>query len=74
MTNSDADANHPLPPLDDRPCKAMEQLLAEGKIYRRQFRSLLFLIQAGYGFSSTPEDAAFIQKSLEEMQEEPGRE
>ena len=47
-----ADLLHPLD--DGPPPKTMDELMAEGKITARQYRSLLFLMQTGPSFSTEP--------------------
>lgn len=62
-----------LEPLDDDasgPGKTLDDLMAEGKITARQYRSVLFLMQAGYGASSTPEGVVSdIDKKIQELTE-----
>jgi len=49
------------------PAKTLEELVEEGKISPMQFRSILSLMQTGYGFSSSPEDARYIEEKIQEM-------
>jgi hypothetical protein len=59
-----ADLLHPLD--DSGPPKTMDELMAEGKITARQYRSLLFLMQTGPSFST--ESISFdIEEKIEEL-------
>ena len=61
----------PLEPIDpSKPRKSLEQLVEEGTISEKQFRSMLFMMQAGFGGSSSREDAIYIQKKIEELNNE----
>lgn len=51
----------------DGPGKSLEELVEEGAITAKQFRSMLFLMQGGHGFSTSLKDALYIQKKIKEL-------
>ena len=70
MPNEDTerDMDAVLDSLDSgRETKSLEELVAEGKISEKRLRSLLLLMKVGCGFSSSPEDAIYIQKKMAEL-------
>ena len=55
-------------PLDDSsyPPKTMDELMAEGKITAKQYRSVLFLMQTGSSFSAEL-NGIDIEKKIQEL-------
>ena len=60
--------------FDYVPQRTLEQAVQEGLVTPEQFRSMLLLMQTGVTFSTSPEDAIYIQKKIEELDREIARE
>jgi len=52
------------------PERTLEEAVEQGLVTPEQLRGMLLLMQTGVTFSTSPEDAVYIQKKIEELDRE----